>query len=113
MGALNSASDGPFYADRCGEPWTERYEDLRRQALSPGATLSVGGWGLALVIRSGLVAWMEAWPRLPDVSPPLPGSVRAPTSFAQPEAGVPPVLRPQAVHILANMILALPEEIQV
>ena len=65
------------------------------------------------MIRSGLVAWMEAWTRRPAATPPLPVSARATPPALLPEAGVPPVLRPQAVHILVNMILALPKEVPV
>ena len=112
-GTLNSSCDDHFYTDLGHEAWTARYEDLRRQVLNPGATPSAGSWGQALVIGSGLVAWMEAWPRPTEAPRPLPGSGRATTPTAMPEAGVPPLLRPQAVHILVNMILALRKEVHV
>jgi hypothetical protein len=41
------------------QSWTARYEELRRQVL---VEPEGGGWGRALLLRRGLVAWMEAWP---------------------------------------------------
>jgi hypothetical protein len=39
--------------------WVQRYEDLRQQILAEPAG---GGWGRVLLLRRGLVAWMQAWP---------------------------------------------------
>jgi hypothetical protein len=42
--------------------WTQRYEDLRRQAsVEPG--WASRRWGLALLIGRGVVVWMRAWPQ--------------------------------------------------
>lgn len=40
----------------------ERYEELRLEAVGRGS-FSGSGQGLALVVRKGLTAWMEAWSR--------------------------------------------------
>ena len=48
------------------ETWTKRYEDLRRDWFEQQI-----GWGQALFIQQGLIAWMKAWPR---ESPPSPVS---------------------------------------
>jgi hypothetical protein len=39
--------------------WATRYEELRRQVLQEPDR---GGWGRTLLLRRGLVAWMQAWP---------------------------------------------------
>lgn len=44
--------------------WRARYEQLRQQALEQGC--GGQGWGLALFLRRGLVAWMRAWPQAPS-----------------------------------------------
>ncbi len=41
--------------------WTQRYEDLRRQASTQNERST--RWGLALLIGRGVVAWMRAWPQ--------------------------------------------------
>jgi hypothetical protein len=40
--------------------WTRRYEQLREQVLA-GESLIVTEWGLTLLIRQGVAAWMRAW----------------------------------------------------
>jgi hypothetical protein len=44
------------------EGWTCRYEDLRRGVVE-GYRPVRGSWGLALLLRQDLVAWMHAWPK--------------------------------------------------
>ncbi len=84
------------------DDWMGRYEDLRHRALS--AHGSVGGWGMALLRRSGLVAWMRAWPR---------SGPRQPTSGAAPELkpSLSPGLVRQMATIVANMVLGKPREV--
>jgi len=43
---------------------TARYEALRCHALGPHRALAARD-GLAVLLRQGLAAWMEAWSRLP------------------------------------------------
>jgi hypothetical protein len=69
----------------------------------------LAGWGRALVIRQGLVAWMDAWPRQPAVV--IPAATRATTPTGTGAAVLPADLRPQAIHILVNMILARRPEV--
>jgi len=40
-----------------GPIWNDRYESLRAAWMARTA-----GWGQALFLRQGLVAWMKAWP---------------------------------------------------
>lgn len=44
------------------QPFVERYEELRMEAIGRGF-FSSSGQGLALVVRKGLTAWMETWSR--------------------------------------------------
>jgi len=41
--------------------WVSRYEALRRRAMEDGPAAT--GWGFALFVGRGLVAWMRAWSR--------------------------------------------------
>lgn len=43
------------------QPFVERYEQLRLEAIGCGSFST--GQGLALVVRKGLTTWMEAWSR--------------------------------------------------
>lgn len=82
-----------------GKLWDQRYEPLRQIALA-GAT--GGGWGLALVCRRGMAAWMRAWP----------SSERSPGHDSEPVAAepnericLPGALHEQLVGVMAGMIL--------
>jgi hypothetical protein len=78
------------------DDWIGRYEDLRYRALS--AQGSGGGWGQALLLRSGLVAWMRAWPRSGHLKPnTATGTAQTPSLSAG--------LVRQMATIVANMIL--------
>jgi hypothetical protein len=83
---------------------------MRRQVLEEGTAPVRGGWGRALVIRHGLVAWMEAWPQQAAADPPKP---RLATTPVLPESPIPALLRPQATHILVTMILGTRQEVLV
>jgi hypothetical protein len=91
---------------RCGEPWTERYEDLRCQALKESVVAREAGRGLALFLRHGLVSWMQAWPRAPatsarESSP----AAEAPTiEFSSPQGR-------ELAHILAAVVLQRRQEV--
>jgi hypothetical protein len=43
------------------DEWTSRYEDLRRRVLEEAGRLPRGP-GVAVFVRQGLAAWMQAWP---------------------------------------------------
>lgn len=93
--------------------WVDRYEVVRSRALEDGTNGS--GWGLALLVDRGVVAWMRAWPA---------GSVgaREPESPAKhlsdssmPVDSLPPSLPSvsyqQLAAVLASMILETRKEI--
>jgi hypothetical protein len=41
--------------------WTGRYEELRRRVIDEAGRLPRGP-GVAIFVRQGLMAWMQAWP---------------------------------------------------
>ena len=41
--------------------WTHRYEELREQVLAGESLIVTERWGLTLLIRQGVAAWMRAW----------------------------------------------------
>ena len=41
--------------------WTRRYEQLREQVLAGESLMVTERWGLTLLIRQGVAAWMRAW----------------------------------------------------
>ena len=41
--------------------WTRRYEELREQVLARESLIVTERWGLTLLIRQGVTAWMRAW----------------------------------------------------
>lgn len=77
--------------------WADRYEALRSSALGHGSER----WGLALVSRQGLSAWVSSWPHERGDAP----SAIASVDVSTPE-------RPSALHgndliaLLASMVLA-------
>ena len=94
------------WLSRCGEPWSERYEDVRCQALKGGERAD--GHGLVLVLRRGLVSWMEAWPR------PAPSSERGSRAPGElPTIDFSSPLCQELAHILAGVILQYRQEVRV
>ena len=75
------------------------YEQLRADALDPGEERMVT-LGLALFLRRGMAAWIEAWPQTPErrLDAIIPDSADRPR--------LPLGLRQQMSLILAGMILA-------
>ena len=74
-------------------------------AARPGSALSGGeGLGLALFLRRGMTAWMQAWSEC--------ATLVEPGTRSQPrvEATIPPTLRTQITALLAGMILCLQQE---
>lgn len=87
-------------------PWTARYEDLRREALS--GCSSGGYWGLTLFMRQGLAAWMRAWPPCTET-----GRLSKPP-LQQPIINLPSLpsnLRAQITTVLVNMVLGVQQEV--
>ena len=83
--------------------WNNRYEQLRGLVLG-GAGSRERGWGAALVMRQGLVAWMRAWPQRIETPP-----RRQPRAGA----GVPavPTDAGPLVTVLAGMIYSARQEV--
>lgn len=85
----------------------ERYEELRSLARNGGETR--GGLGLALFLRRGMAAWMEAWTRCQ----PSPGSDARPKPKAVPAESatvMAPGLHAEVALVLAGMALVGHEE---
>jgi hypothetical protein len=80
-----------------------RYEALRRHAIGPHHAPAARD-GLAVLLRQGVTAWMEAWSRLPAPA------VRA----AQDESERPPLpdgVSAEVIRVLAAMALGHIEEV--
>ncbi len=75
------------------ERWASRYEDLRRCA---GKKEGPAGWGVALFMQRGTVAWMKAWPASDE------GFVMG---------GSRPIVEKEACDILVDVPAALPREV--
>ena len=80
-----------------------RYEALRRQALESHRTLSARD-GLAVLLRQGVAAWMEAWSRLP-----APAVQAAPVERERPP--LPDGTSAEVVRLLAAMALCHLQEV--
>ena len=82
---------------------TEQYEQLRREATSCSEH-AAQGLGLALFLRRGMTAWMQAWSQCTDHA--------APDTHPRPAtpAAVPLDLRTQIATLLAGIILGLQQE---
>lgn len=63
------------------------------------------GWGLALFLRRGMTAWMQAWSECA-------GNVEPPDRWAQSRVNevIPMSMRSQLTTLLASMILSLQQE---
>jgi hypothetical protein len=82
---------------------TEQYEQLRREATCCSEQ-AAQGLGLALFLRRGMTAWMQAWSQCTDCA--------APKTHPWPAtpAAVPMDLRTQIATLLAGIILGLQQE---
>src|SRR6266849_4376686 len=96
---LNEPGDPPI----ARPDLTEQYEQLRRDATGRSAH-AVQGLGLALFLRRGMTAWMQAWSQCTDCA--------APNTHPRPAtpAAVPMDLRAQIATLLAGIILGLQQE---
>jgi hypothetical protein len=81
------------------DQWTRRYEQARAMAM---ASAPGGGWGLALLCRRGVVAWMRAWPD--DEPAPRPHAAATVVESSRP-ISFDPSLRDSLVYLMAGMIL--------
>jgi hypothetical protein len=82
---------------------TEQYEQLRREATGCSEH-AAQGLGLALFLRRGMTAWMQAWSQCADRG--APNTRPHPASIAP----VPKDLRAQIATLLAGIILGLQQE---
>jgi len=82
-----------------------RYERLRAYALERHAPPSRDG--LVILLRHGMVAWMDAWSKLPA---PLPQPAPAEPSKTPP---IPDDTSAEVVHVLATMTLSHFQEVHV
>jgi hypothetical protein len=83
-----------------GSDLTAQYEQLRREATSCSEH-AVQGLGLALFLRHGMTAWMQAW------SPCTDSATANPHPRPATPASVPMDLRTQITTLLAGIILDL------
>jgi len=65
-----------------------------------------GNWGLTLLMRQGLAAWMHAWPRQVGDDPPHP----KPPLPSVPSTALSATLSGQLVTVLANMVFTARQE---
>jgi hypothetical protein len=105
-GAMNMEAQPLLNASVACGPWTTRYEDLRRHVLDGCAANS--HWGVALFIRQGLAAWMEAWPKCTVPAPPNEPLISQ--HIADPPS-LPSDLRSQITSVLVNMVLGGQQEV--
>ena len=82
---------------------TEQYEQLRREATGCSEH-AAQGLGLALFLRRGMTAWMQAWSQCADPGTP---NIRPHPASMTP---VPIDLRAQIATLLAGIILSLQQE---
>ena len=73
------------------------YEDLR-SGVTDARTTTASGLGVTLLMTRGLPAWMKAW------SVCIPEGARCAPRDAVPP--LPPIARPEVVHLLTGMALA-------
>lgn len=86
--------------------WDSRYESLRAAAM-PAGDMARAGWGLALFMRRGTVAWMEAWPAVEEARDEAIGGRDGAASLPAMPGAVPKEL----VLVLAGMIASRFQEV--
>jgi hypothetical protein len=87
-----------------GEDWAVRYEQLRNDVLSQA---NGGGFGLILLLRQGMTAWMRA---CSCVLTPVPAPTGKSVHFLNAVSSLPCDVRSQAAVILAGILLSHPKE---
>lgn len=93
----------PITTETSASEHTDRYEALRRHALEPhhdGAARD----GLAVLLRQGVAAWMEAWSTLPAPA------VRA-AQEGRERPPLPDGMSAEVVRVLAAMALGHIQEV--
>ncbi len=80
---------------------TDRYEELRCHALTGGH-----GLGLSLLVRRGLIAWLETWSSCAPASVPVRSDAIAPQRPALSTA-----LQAEVARLLAGMALTCYQEV--
>ena len=85
-----------------GEDWVARYEHLRRDVLSQATG---GGFGLIILLRQGMIAWMQACADIP-----VPAPARESVQHWDAISRLPGDVRSQAAVILAGILLHHPTE---
>lgn len=83
----------------CNEGLISRYEELRQQALGRQSGIP-RSQGLALLMRSGMSAWMQAWAQC-TVAPPAPSVPQPPGD----QEIFPLELHQEVTMLLAGMVL--------
>jgi Recombinase len=86
--------------------WVGRYEAMRKLAVDNGPSRT--GWGLALFVSRGLVAWMRAWPNRSanGAEPAVPSESQAlaPGPIDSQAASLPPACYQQLAAVLASPV---------
>ena len=99
---MSKATGGMASAQTAPEH-TSRYEALRNHALQ--RDVSVTRHGLAVLLRQGVAAWMEAWSKMPPPSP-QPAKDESPRPCPLPDGS-----SAEVVRILAAMTLGYMQEV--
>lgn len=73
-----------------------RYEELRRQAVERQVLAS--RFGLAVLLRQGLAAWVDQWSKMPAPTP-------APSAEISRPSPLPDGSQAEVIHVLATMAL--------
>lgn len=92
-------SPSPRLASSCNDGLITRYEQLRQQVLGRSSATS---WaqGLALLMRAGMKAWMEAWEHCSANAPAKPQDALGCDEI------IPQGMHSEVVTILAAMVLS-------
>ena len=79
-----------------------RYEELRREAVE--RQILAGRFGLAVLLRQGLAAWVDQWSKMPAPQP-------APSAEIGRPSPLPDDTRAEVIHVLAAMALGHLQEV--
>lgn len=82
--------------------YVARYEELRRHALE--RQILAGRFGLAIVLRQGLAAWVEQCLKLPAPQPTPSAEIARPAPLSQDTSA-------EVIHVLAAMALGHLQEL--